>query len=260
MGIFWISRFLFLLWEVDKRKGETGMGTESYSNKKIQLMEAVQYAIDTNYSAFDIAIRTNKMLRNAKTVCVFGMGEFFEKGYPYVEKLLHAQYVCDNNIEKLKSQKKNSYGLKCISVDELTCLKDVLVVIMLGGHADEVRAQLDALKIDNIHVGDVILNMYTKKHDNIWFLNEKENILAAMDLFEDDVSKKNYVEIVCNRIAPSLGTCSFERLKTGGEYFETGLLKFGQEEIYVDVGAYDGDTVEAFFDAVRGGGKASICF
>jgi hypothetical protein len=57
---------------------------------------------------------------------------------------------------------------------------------------------------------------------------------------------ENYVEILCNRLAPHLCQKLFQDIKTDGEYFSTGILRFGSEEVFVDVGAYIGDTVEQF--------------
>lgn len=92
--------------------------------------------------------------------------------------------------------------------------------------------------------------MYTPKHNSAWFAREKENILCALELFEDNTSQENYVEIICNRIAPHLSKKSFENIKTEGEYFSTGLLQYNAQEIFVDVGAYIGDTIEQFRNQV----------
>lgn len=46
---------------------------------------------------------------------------------------------------------------------------------MLGDYID-VEHQLDRMKIPNIDIGDLILNMYTKRYDTKWFFKEKKNI------------------------------------------------------------------------------------
>ena len=69
------------------------------SERREQLSKAIQYAIDSDYSVHNRQIELLNELRTYSNICVFGMGNFFYEGYPYVEKLLRANYICDNNID-----------------------------------------------------------------------------------------------------------------------------------------------------------------
>ncbi len=215
-----------------------------------QLEKAVQYAIDSNYVVYNRQPELLNQLKTCTNICIFGFGRFFIEGYPYVKKLLNARYICDNHIDKAIEEGRETYGLTCLHMEQLEVLDDVLIVIMVGKDYLEIKQELDSKKLKNIYLGDLILNMYTPKHDSAWFAREKENILGALKLFEDTVSQENYVEIVCNRIAPHLSKKSFENIKTEGEYFSTGLLQYHDQEIFVDVGAYIGDTIEQFQNQV----------
>lgn len=230
------------------------------SERRERLSKAIQYAIESDYSIYNRQVMLLNELRTYSNICVFGMGKFFFEGYPYVEELLRANYICDNNIDKRMEEKRETYGLTCIHVEELEAMDDVLTVIMVGTDYWEIKRQLDDKKIKNVYLGDLILNMYTSKHDSRWFNHEKENILKTLELFEDDLSQENYVEILCNRLAPHLCQKSFQDIKTDGEYFSTGILSFGSEEVFVDVGAYIGDTVEQFQKQVaeKNGGYKKI--
>lgn len=211
-----------------------------------QLYEAVQYAIQSDYNIYDKQKNAYARLATAKDTCIFGAGQFFLDGYPYIKDVVKAKYICDNNIDKVIAEKRNTYGLECIHVYELEKKEDILVVIMLGGGYCEVKDQLDKKGIDNIYVGDLVLNMYSPKYSAEWFSAQCDQIMDTLELFEDDISKENYVEIICNRIAPHLRKKSFEEIKSGGGYFSTGLFEYSNEEVYVDVGAYIGDTIDEF--------------
>lgn len=208
-----------------------------------QLDKALQYAVDSNYAFYDQVMNKRRELTKY-TVCVFGAGKFFYDGYPYVKDFLHAKYLCDNNIQMVLKDK--AFGLECITVDELCRIENVCVVIMLGAAAGSVKKQLDVLNIKNIHIGDLLVNMYNERYDGAWFIEQKGKIHSALDLFEDEESKRNYVEIICNRIAPQFRSRSFEEIKTEGEYFSTGLFQYSDTESYVDAGAYTGDSIDDF--------------
>lgn len=152
--------------------------------------------------------------------------------------------MCDSNVGKLLQDKV--FGLECITVDELCRIENVCVVIMLGAAAGSVKKQLDMPNIKNVYVGDLLVNMYTEHHEGVWFLEQKEKIYAALDLFEDEESRRNYIEIICNRIAPQFRSRSFEEIKTEGEYFSTGLFWYFDTESYVDDGTYMGDSIDDF--------------
>lgn len=218
-----------------------------HNERKKQLEKAIQYAIDSNYDAYDRQIKLLKKLKSYSNICVFGMGRFFIEGYPYVKNFLKAKYVCDNNIDMAIREGRETYGLTCIHIEELEKMNDTFTVIMVGRDYPEIKEQLNNRKIKNIFLGDLILNMYTPKHDATWFVSERDGVLETLDLFEDAASQENYVEIICNRIAPHLCKKTFEDIKTGGEYFSTGIFQYSSQDTFVDVGAYIGDTIEQFY-------------
>lgn len=222
-------------------------------NQKLlcQLDNAVQYAIESDYDNYNKAVDLIRLLHTKKNICIFGMGRFFVEGYPYIKNRINAKYVCDSNAEKIMQSGIELYGLEAIGLEALSKLEDVICIIMVGAKYKEVKKQLDDMRIQNVYIGDLILNCYTEKHDAIWFEKERENILETLLLFDDEWSRECFVEIICNRIAPHLATKLFLDIQTEGEYFETGLWEYEREEMFVDVGAYTGDTIETFLDCAN---------
>ncbi len=222
--------------------------TDSFTSR---LEDAIDYAIETDYNCYDRAGLLHKQIRAHKNICIYGMGRFFTEGYPYIKNSVRATYVCDRNIREIIRSGADLYGLRGITPDELHSLPDAVCIIMLGGCYEQAKAQLDAMGIENIYLGDLLLNMYTKKHDRAWFEQERENIKNTLPLLEDDVSRECYVELLCNRIAPPKSQKRFLDLQTDGEYFDTELLRYEASESFADVGAYTGDTIESFLQSME---------
>lgn len=218
---------------------------------KNRLSKAVEYAVHSGYAVHDIQENIFAKLQVVSVICIYGAGKFFSEGYPYVKEAIKAEYLCDREIERIIAEKKDTYGLKCICLEELAQIEGALAVIMIGDNVSLVKKQLGERGIESIYLGELILNMYTLKHDSAWFLAQRDSIVNAVDLFKDNQSKSNYVEIICNRIAPHLSSKSFNDIKTDGKYFLTGDFRYGNGEIFVDIGAYTGDTIESFINCCK---------
>src|SRR5260370_714383 len=75
-------------------------------------------------------------------------------------------------------------------------------------------------------------------------LEQKEKVLQAFDLCADEESRREYLAQVRWRLhfdcdgLPAPGP--------GPIYFPPGLVRLGTDEVFVDCGAFDGDTVNLF--------------
>lgn len=210
-------------------------------NKKKQLTEAIDYVIQEGYSIFDRAIRLKKRLEEANKICLYGTGNFFENYSMHIKRY---DCVCDKNPNKWG---KDFNGRKCLSVSEIKEIEDVIVIIMIGDY-QEVQRELDLLKIENYYFGDIFLNIYDEKYTAKMFSDWKKQIIDTIDLFEDEQSKEIYANAICNRIAPQYAEKTFHDMEQKGEYFDTGVFSIGDNESFVDVGAYDGDSIVAFLE------------
>jgi FkbM family methyltransferase len=75
-------------------------------------------------------------------------------------------------------------------------------------------------------------------------LLEKDKVRAGFDLWHDDASRAEYLAQVRWRLR-----LDFDNLPlpvTEKIYFPAGLIKLSAEEVFVDCGAYDGDTIRDF--------------
>ncbi len=62
----------------------------------------------------------------------------------------------------------------------------------------------------------------------------------------DDLSRKTFREVILGRINGDI-TC-FRRVMQPDEYFPSDLVQLQQDEVFVDVGSYNGDTIQVFLE------------
>lgn len=78
-------------------------------------------------------------------------------------------------------------------------------------------------------------------------LQQRDRVLAAFDLWADATSRREYIAQVAWRLS-----FDFEGMQPhdlAAIYFPTGLLHLGPDEVFVDCGAFDGDTIRDFLAA-----------
>lgn len=212
------------------------------------LEKAICYAVQSENEVWKREECAWEKIRKAPKVGIFGAGKFFEDAYPYLEDELQASFLIDNNPAMWGKEK---HGLFCISPEEMKKYENLIVVIMVG-NTQAIEEQLQNTQIEYVLLNELIRNMYTPYHDGTWFIKEKENMIKALDLFEDDLSKKIYVNAICNRIAPQYMQDEFQLLQTKEEYFDMPFWELSEKEGYIDIGAYTGDTIEEFAKTVNG--------
>lgn len=217
-------------------------------NEKEILEKAICYAVQSENEVWKREKCAWGKVRQAEKVGIFGAGKFFEDAYPYLENEIHASFLTDNNPAMWGKEK---HGLCCISPEEMGKYNNLIVVIMVGD-TQEIEKQLKNMQVEYVLLNELIRNMYTPYHDKEWFIKEKENMISALDLFEDELSRKIYVNAICCRIAPQYMWEEFRLLQTKEEYFDMPFWELSEKEGYIDVGAYTGDTIEEFAETVNG--------
>ena len=88
--------------------------------------------------------------------------------------------------------------------------------------------------------------------DEYIFCKNADKILAVYDMLEDDVSKATYANVLLVRMGKA--QMNTELVKKGNAYF--ALPPFHQnvfKDVFVDCGAYVGDTLEKFINNGEGG-------
>lgn len=91
------------------------------------------------------------------------------------------------------------------------------------------------------------------------FFKENEHLFEkAYSLLSDDKSKEDYINVLKYKISGKtqfLFKAHSEKMKIYSD-----ILKLEDNEVFVDLGAYDGDTIREFLSAVKGKYKKIIAF
>lgn len=216
-----------------------------------QLHEAIEYA--TAHNTFHLC----NIVDSSENVVVFGLGRYFEEAFERqnVKERFHVRWLCDNNPEKWG---KTFHGLLCLSPAELKDMtqqgKNPVVLIMLGDGRD-VHAQLSqmigaerCLFYDNVALAERLNEPRSRES----FQNQKLRILEAFSLLDEEESQKVFANVLCLRIAPHLARYSYKELMAPGyEYFDTSIYRLRNDEVFVDCGAFTGDTLAIFLKLVN---------
>lgn len=208
------------------------------------LEEALSYALEKN------SFNKVNLVTSAKNVCVFGLGTFFREAF--VSKRVKERYgvnlLCDNDEDKWG---KEFEGILCVPPSKLSDYEDLVVIIMMGNPL-AVQEQLDKMNIVWVTHGSLSIDdTLGMSKDRKWFSGEISKIKEVYTMFDDEESRKIYVNALCNRIAYPFAELSWKDMYQEGEYFEAPFMSLSNDEVYVDCGAYNGDTVLHFLERVQ---------
>lgn len=139
-------------------------------------------------------------------------------------------------------------GYMVYSFDTLFELdKDKVVILITSVYEDEIEMQLKKLGYHNIFSSHIC----EKEGIMNWLLPIKREDYPNIELLEsmlsDDLSKKRLHQIVANRESnnPYWG-----EIFDGSAYFNT-IFDFNKTEVFVDAGAFTGDTIDLFLQHVN---------
>lgn len=206
-----------------------------------KLINGIDEVIKNDYDKYNKQKKIQERLSQCSNICCFGVGKFFEDCVN-IAGFENFNLLCDNDKSKWG---KNFFGRKCISIDELITIDDLVVIITVAKYKD-IYNQLKELNLEVYYIGDCFLNMYDEKYSKQYFESSRKNIIESFYLFEDYQSKEIYVEHFLNKVSNRNDVKPFYDLQTEGEYFNTELLDITNEEHFVDCGAFNGDTIISF--------------
>lgn len=101
------------------------------------------------------------------------------------------------------------------------------------------------------HRYDIYYNQEAMEKARVYFETNKERTEKIKSKLSDEKSLTVYDNLIhfrCTRDSKYL-----EDIIDGNQYFDKGLIKFDNKEIYVDCGPCDGDTIRSFLKNLREG-------
>lgn len=186
-------------------------------------------------------------LHSEKHICLFGAGNMGIDIANYMKSIgVNIDFFCDNN-ENLWG-KEICLGIKCISVEELLKYKNEVFVFISTGKYKEIVTQLQVLDF-NIVIIPTSLMLKSKNYlDTIDSELLKSNIQSLLEILEDENSKMIVVEIIKKWFMPisEYDKYNYNEINSGIQYLPKNIVNLSKQEVFVDVGAYDGDTIKEF--------------
>ncbi len=185
-----------------------------------------------------------------KKICIYPMGI---AGKALRDKLaskeIEIDFFCDTN-EKLWGT--SYHGINCVSLPELVQMdQEELVVIIESLYYKEIKEQLEKANIKHIlriYFEKIAVEEYIAGHRQ----EVEEKIEKVINICADERSKEVYRHIVSSWFLDDVDDAYFESVYSKEQYFDPELIKLKENEVFVDAGAYIGDTAEQFVKACNG--------
>jgi hypothetical protein len=175
-------------------------------------------------------------------IAIYGTGNGADRVFEEFERLgISVSAVCASE-GFVRSRSFRGFQVKSVSQLESE-YEDFVIVLCFASPLTEVIDNIKALSKRH----KVIMPSVPVYGDNIFnkdFLEKHLNdIELAFSHLADEQSKKVFENIICFQITGDLNYC-FECETEKDEAF--GILNLGENESFLDLGAYSGDTVEEF--------------
>lgn len=214
---------------------------------KLELSEI----IDKNYEALKEEVKLlNFRLNNAKHICLFGAGSMgIDAAYYLNSKKIKIDCFCDNNSKIWGGD--ICLNIPCISPSQLEHYKEGLLVIISSSYCSEIKKQLEENALYNYLVFPMFL--YLRIKDYIASCNVKtlkDNIYNLISILEDKESIETLMSIIKKWFNPidTFFESNVLHKGNGKQYFPSDIINLTKEEVFIDVGAYNGDTLRQFID------------
>lgn len=184
-----------------------------------------------------------------KPIVLYGMGDGADKVLREFEKLNISPYGVMASDDFVRGQSFHGFTVKKLS-DFESELSDFTIALCFASQLPDVMEHIRAIAEKH----DLVVPSVPVFGDNIFnkqFYNKYEaEINEAYSLLSDEQSRKVYAEIIRFQYTGDLSclnACETDK----DEAFES-ILKLGENESYLDLGAYNGDTIDEFLSYTNG--------
>lgn len=198
-------------------------------------------------------------LRQAKAFVLYGFGEAFPSSYDACKSVgLIPKYIIDSDRSKHGTLFDGNIPVGSIqsAIEKLGL--DIVVLITSPRYCFEIREELNRY-IDNKTIYDFSIGIHQISDAAFGaYLQENKNEFCKLyKLLADDQSRKILEKALEGRL--TYDTKCFQEIYTGNMYFPKDVFILSATELFLDIGAYDGDSLSDFIDASKGKYRRVIC-
>jgi FkbM family methyltransferase len=201
----------------------------------------------------------SKKLNENKGIVIFGAGILGNKIATFLSNKNH-NIICfaDNN-----SNLWGSYinGIPVLSlVESGEKYSNSICIICIWNprfHYEIIKKQLDQFKFEHIIHSAQIMQLYSEEllpHYHFanpnFYIQNKDQIFKTYELLSDAESKRQYILQLEYRFKIDFN--SLPKSDSHNQYFPNGIINLSENEVFLDAGAYDGDTFLEFYKRVNG--------
>ena len=195
----------------------------------------------------------NDKLKNAKGIVIFGAGILGNKVAMHLKKLNFNIFCFADNNKQLWGQYIDEIPILSLSEASVKFQMSTCIIAIWNPlyHFDIVKMQLSDLNFYNVVHSAQVMQLYSENllpHYHFatpdFYFENKEQICKVYELLEDNESKKQYLDQLKYRL-----TIDFDSLPTPdtkNQYFPSEIIILNSNEVFLDAGAYDGDTFIEF--------------
>lgn len=228
---------------------------ENYKKKYKSKIENVLISYERNYGLF-----LKERYRDYKYICIWGVGNMGRLLPQLLKKYdIDVDYYCDNDRSKIGMNVHN-YGIKCISIEDLLKIKHETAVIVPTRYYKEIYKQLEALEfpiVDRVFHVKFIIDDFLNSIDVLEVIKKLQN---TIDILADEESCRVLARLVEEWTKNEYYYGQFDDICSLPQYFPKDLIKGNEHEVFVDCGAYNGDTIHDFIQFENGVFEAYYAF
>jgi FkbM family methyltransferase len=198
-------------------------------------------------------------LISGRRVVVYGCGMVFSRLLSTWDRVVGRpiDLCCDSDPAKWG---RSCAGVPCISPEELLAMRDECAVFVAAGDFMPVFDFLlgsGVRPVNLIYKYDLVSSDYLAGADD-GVLSER--LEATRELLADRRSVQVFDAILERVVGQSADPLVMADVCDPDQYFPSAIVELGDEESFVDAGAYDGDTLREFVERTRGRFRRATCF
>ncbi len=202
-------------------------------------------------------------LQEGKPIVIFGAGNVGRKIGNFLISKGHRVIAFADNNEKLWSSELLGLPVRArkdFSKDELNDAVWIVAIWSPGHSFRDTKQQLKSYGAREVFHAAALMQLYPKEllpHYHFqtpeFYLSHSNELQQVYELLADDESKKQLVAHINCRINLDFG--GLPDPDTENQYFPSGIVSLTDKEVFMDAGAYNGDTLLEFSN--RTGNKFS---
>lgn len=182
--------------------------------------------------------------KETRPVVIYGTGDASERLFALLKERGIRTSAFVSSPEFLRSRSFLGYKVMSLERAKEIFSDDIVLLMGFGSHKMEVMDHIVSLSMENdLYMPDLMVNDQGLPTTRETLGRERERIEWAYSLLNDDVSRLVFSSSLEHRLTGRIE----QILKINSrEEDNWDLLKLGEDEVMVDGGAYDGDTVSLF--------------